>query len=520
MKSADHDAVVIGGGLGGLVAAAVLATQGRNVCVIERHEAVGGSASTYVADGLTIEAALHETADPNDPLDPKYHVFKRLGLLDSLEWVPVGPLYSARGGPLGDDPFEVGHGFDTVREAFRSRFGDNGMDRVLERMETIGGALREMMQMRMQPSVAHLARAIFGMRPLVSEWKYSLADVLDAELGGNEAAKCALAANIPYYGDDPAALWWIFFAVAQGSYIRLGGRFLKGGSGSLTTALAGIITRHGGAVMTGEEVVGVMPPHGNTPAEVECRDVKTGALATRTTRVVAANCAPHVLAGMLTEPARTAFFRRYDGKPVSTSLFNVHFGVRRQAADRLPKHYSSIVLPRWMTALSDYATAGALLSDMPRGNLPPFALVNYGIIDSGLGNGDPIPLTVTGVDRVANWAGLSREAELTRRAAWTDAIEAEIERHWPGFSAAVTVRRFVSAASMHRYLGTPDGAIYGFAPVPPTRPVWSGIGRSPKTALDGVFLASSYAGAGGYSGAIGTGAMAGDMADSWLRRRA
>ena len=61
---------------------------------------------------------------------------------------------------------------------------------------------------------------------------------------------------------------------------------------------------------------------------------------------------------------------------------------------------------------------------------------------------------------------------------------------------------------MSTYLNAPEGAIYGFAPMPPSTPIWKGPGRSPDTAIPGLYLASSYAGSGGFTGAILAGAAA------------
>jgi hypothetical protein len=44
--------------------------------------------------------------------------------------------------------------------------------------------------------------------------------------------------------------------------------------------------------------------------------------------------------------------------------------------------------------------------------------------------------------------------------------------------------------------------------LPPSGPIWKGPERSPKTAIPGLFLASSYAGSGGFTGAIMAGAAA------------
>jgi phytoene dehydrogenase-like protein len=121
-------------------------------------------------------------------------------------------------------------------------------------------------------------------------------------------------------------------------------------------------------------------------------------------------------------------------------------------------------------------------------------------------------MSVVGTDRLGNWAGLSPETEKDRRARWLDAFLTELDRRFPGFAGAVTDKMFLSAHSMHNFLNTPDGAIYGFAPLPPQRPIWAGIPRSPATPMPGLFLASSFAGGGGFTGAMLAGANAAELA--------
>ena len=53
---------------------------------------------------------------------------------------------------------------------------------------------------------------------------------------------------------------------------------------------------------------------------------------------------------------------------------------------------------------------------------------------------------------------------------------------------------------MHGFLGTPDGAVCGFAPnTPGGMPPWRT--PDPGTSIDGLWLASAYAGMGGFNGA-------------------
>jgi choline dehydrogenase-like flavoprotein len=97
---ARYDVVVIGAGLGGLTAGAILARAGRKVLVIERSNSVGGAASSYKSGDLFIEGSLQETSDPHDARDPKHSALTRAGVIDAVKWIPAGALYEARGGPL------------------------------------------------------------------------------------------------------------------------------------------------------------------------------------------------------------------------------------------------------------------------------------------------------------------------------------------------------------------------------------------------------------------------------------
>src|SRR5258708_33994273 len=71
------------------------------------------------------------------------------------------------------------------------------------------------------------AAALYKLRPLVRDWQRSLGEVLARTFGDDEAIKCALAAHLAYYHDDPDTLWWVFFAGAQGRYLGSAAAFLR-----------------------------------------------------------------------------------------------------------------------------------------------------------------------------------------------------------------------------------------------------------------------------------------------------
>ncbi len=508
MSEDVFDAVVIGSGLGGLTAAALLAKRGRKVCVLERNHSVGGAASAFRKGALTIEPALHQTADPRDPSDPKHAILTELGLLDEIEWIPVSPFYSVRGGLVGE-MFDMPVGFDAAHQALSQRFPKSreGVARLLGEMEQIHKGVSHLVKAGEERSLLKLLRAGMELRPLVRDWRASTADILQRFLGEDEAAKCAIGATISFYADDPRHLAWPFFAVAQGGFLKSGGVFVKGGSRVLSMKLAKVVAKAGGSVLLGRDAAGIDFDGSGRPAFVRHVDVRTRSDEQRLgANQVFANCAPHALAHMLPPAEQTAIGRAYLGQALSTSLFSAHFGLgvppEKLGLDRV----GVSVLPDWATSLNEMSEGARLFSADPSGRLPFYALANYGAIDPTLAGNGPTLVTVVGIDRFDNWAALSPQDEKDRRERWLDAFQAALDRDYPGFSAAVVERMFLNARSMHNFMNTPGGAVYGFAPLPFERGIWAGVPRSPATPLPGVYLASSFAESGGFTGSMKAGA--------------
>ena len=165
-----------------------------------------------------------------------------------------------------------------------------------------------------------------------------------------------------------------------------------------------------------------------------------------------------------------------------------------------------------MARLSDYAQGTALMAEEPGKQMPPMSIVDYAAIDSGI-PAPPYVLLICGPDRLSNWDSSDMDAYREKRGRWQQAIVGYLSSFYPGLADAVVASSFNTALSVRQYLNAPDGAVYGFAPTPP-RSIWRVPVRSPRTAVPGVYLASAYAGFGGYSGVVQS---AGACADMILR---
>ena len=503
---ARYDVVVIGAGLGGLTAGAILARAGRKVLVIERSNSVGGAASSYKSGELFVEGSLHETSDPHHPRDPKHDVLTRAGVIDTVTWVPSGAFYQARGGPLGT-PFLMPDNFDEARHALASRFPEarQGIDQLLDEMQRIVAAMSTISRGNDAPEDP--SETLLKLIPDAADWPLSLSQKLDRLFGDNEAVKCALAANLSYFHDDPTTLWWIYFAFAQGTYLQGGGRYVQGGSQRLSSALARAIKVAGGEVLV-RRIVSGMAPDGDAKTVTHTAKDGSDPKAVECLRIVG-NAAPAALGLLMPADAAEQLSRSQARQTPSASLFALTLGLSKPPREFGVAAYSTQLLPPWMKRLADYGQGASLMAEEPGERMPPMSVVDYAAIDSGV-PAPPFVLSVIGPDLLSNWDSSDMDAYREKRGRWQVAIVRHLSSHYPGLGDAVVASSFNSALSVRQYLNAPDGAVYGFAPTPPN-PDRRNPFRSPRTAIPGFYLASAYAGFGGYTGVIQSAGICADM---------
>jgi phytoene dehydrogenase-like protein len=133
-------------------------------------------------------------------------------------------------------------------------------------------------------------------------------------------------------------------------------------------------------------------------------------------------------------------------------------------------------------------------------------LVDYSRVGAGPGGRPDNTISLCGPDALSNWSALAPEAYRARKAAWIDALLADLDRRFPGMRGAVRHAELATARTMRERLATPEGAVYGFAQTP------ASAGRfrpKPGTAIPGVYLASAFTRpGGGFTGAMLSGSCA------------
>ncbi|NJO71512.1 MAG: NAD(P)-binding protein, partial [Oscillatoriales cyanobacterium RM1_1_9] len=90
---ADFDVIVIGSGIGGLVAGSLLARHGKKSLILESHCYPGGAAHSFSRQGFVFDSGPSFYCGLADPtsLNPLRQVLKLLGeTLDVLAYNPLG----------------------------------------------------------------------------------------------------------------------------------------------------------------------------------------------------------------------------------------------------------------------------------------------------------------------------------------------------------------------------------------------------------------------------------------------
>jgi phytoene dehydrogenase-like protein len=300
--------------------------------------------------------------------------------------------------------------------------------------------------------------------------------------------------------------------MAQGSYFQSGGRFVQGGSQRLSSALARAIKVAGGEVLVRRVASHIaLDRQGHASAVTHTARDGSDPQVVEALRIVS-NAAPAVLAPLMPQAAAEKLTGSYAGRTASVSLFALTLGLSKPPREFGISAYSTQLLPREMKRLSDYAQGAALMAEEPGERMPPMSIVDYAAIDSGV-PAPPYVLSILGPDRLSNWESSDMDAYREKRGRWQEAIVRYLASFYPGLADGVVASSFNTALSVRQYLNAPHGAVYGFAPTPP-RSIWRMPARSPRTAVPGLYLASAYAGFGGYTGVVQS---AGECADMILR---
>lgn len=486
------DAVVVGAGHNGLVAANLLADAGWSVLVLEAEPTPGGAVRSAE---ITAPGYLSDLCSAFYPLGVASPVLRRLGLeAYGLRWRhPAVPLVHVlpddRTVTLSRDPAETA----TSMEAFAPGDGDRWRVEVESwrriRDDVLDALLGPFPPVR---PAARLLRGL-GTADALRTARLGLLSVrrYGQERFRGEGARALLAGNAQHADVTPdgagsAVFGWLLAMLGQ----DVGFPVVEGGAGRLTGALVGRLAARGGSLRCGVTVTRVEVRDG---VAVAVRTADGDVLPARRA-VIADVTAPTLyaeLVGLAHLPARLrADLRAFDWDHATVKVDWALSGPVPWLAEAAGRA-GTLHLDLDVDGLSRYAT------DLAAGVLPssPFLLAGQ------MTTADP-SRSPGGTETLWAYTRVPRGPDRTpeRTGAVADRMEDMLERHAPGFRDLVVGRavRFLAGGSVSGGTAQLHQQLV-FRPLP-------GLGRA-DTPVDRLFLASSSAHpGGGVHGACGANA--------------
>ncbi|MGI5989861.1 MAG: phytoene desaturase family protein [Lachnospiraceae bacterium] len=317
-----YDVIVIGGALAGMSCAMQLASEGKDVLILERHNLPGGVATSFVRGGMEMEATLHEMMSIG-PVDQPLPLRKYLDEMKvAIEWLRVPEAY---------DLVSPEDGINIQLHAGRRSDGTwvaaDEIEKQYPGSRDDVNALLELCH-KVYESVVYLndhqiskLQMLKNHEELVKTAGYTTKEVMNTMFPKmSSKVKRILSAYWIYVGQPIASLPFTIYAFLMGDYMTGGSYVARGYSHEIAVAMAERCLQMGVQIEYGQNVekilvrnggvYGVRTAHGE---EIHCDYVASGPY-------------PNVVYGRMIEPQSEVpeKARRYaNAMPMSVSCFSV-----------------------------------------------------------------------------------------------------------------------------------------------------------------------------------------------------
>ena len=455
----DYDAIIIGGGLGGLSAGAILARKGKKVLLLEQHYVPGGCATTFKRKDFLMEAGLHAMDGHLIDESKNHSLLRFLGVMKHLDFQTLPEFFHIQNSRID---FTFPNGSEQAVEALIRAYPDQekGIRKFFKRILGVQDELSK-----------------FPGNTIEKIWKFPLFPILfpnilktfSRTLGyfldryiSNEDLKLILQGNLVYYHDDPYSMSMVFFAKAQASFIHHGGFFVKGGSQKLSDSLARVIQKNQGNILLGKRVNQILL-EGKKAVGVSFKDAFNPRLSEQ--KVYAASIihsgAVPLVKDLLTGSARKIVTRKTKDLTPSCSLFCIYIGFSREIGNLTKRHYSTFIYGDHVQSLKHIQA-----NNYGNWSQRNFVFVNYSMIDSGLAPAGKSFGTICSADKLSDWEGLDEQAYKIKKQEVALIMLERLEKAFPGITPLIESYEVATSRTIKRYTMNPHAAPYGYAQTP------------------------------------------------------
>lgn len=441
---------IIGSGVGGLFAGALLAKHGFNVKIFEARPQIGGYLTSWKRGDYLFETSMHEL-NGFFPDDLKLRTFRYLGIFDRVKFIPVSSPYTS---VFKDGyKFTLPHNFDEYTKKLAEEFPEDKkeIERIMARIKKMSAQVAGYLQ---EPDFFTAMKNTPVKYPMLIPGSFQTLAQLVKKIK-NPKAKTIITQLFCYYADNTNKMNILYFAMPTYSYLNES-YYIKGTSAAFSNALADIIKENGGTIETNKKVTKILFCN-KKACGVE---INNGKETYKSDLVICNSSLISTFRNIIDKKDFGGIWRSHALNMIpSTSMFVIYLGLKATPEKLGIKEYCYIINEN-----DDVAKVSKKCKKIFPHNQRPIFFTTY-MLDKDMMKDDRLTISMAVTDNEKYWNKYKNDKEGYRneKKRIADELIERAEQHFPGLKNCIEVIEIGTPLTMKKFTLNDGGAVYGAA---------------------------------------------------------
>jgi prolycopene isomerase len=498
----EYDSVIIGSGIGGLVAALKLSCLGKKVLLLEKQPQPGGLVTTFKRGGFSFESVIHcvdalgRGGEIRDFLR-KFRIDKKVDFIELQDFCRI--IY-----PEHDFVIDFNHlnFINYLKKNFPRQ--EKEIERLFFEIDKFYKQFDGFYTLKL-PLYLRLISLPFIYPTIIKVSTLSVEQFIGRYIKDSKL-KAIITDLWRFLGVPPSRLSAFYFLLVFRGYYYYPTAYIKGGFLQLFKAMAERIKENGSEVKFNTTVKQIITQRQRTKAVITDKQEEF-----KTKTVISNVNAIDTLCKLIdNDYIKKRYYKKLSKLEKSISAFQVYLGLRVPAKDLGMNHFMFSINTTYDHDDSfNYALEGNYQQCF-------LGLVDHAQIDPTFVPAGKGSLIIMTFDAYKNWCDLNEEEYKKKKIEVADKLIQRVEKYLPGLAKNIEIIQIATPLTISRFGSTLEGAIYGFAHTVGQSALFR---LSAETKIRGLYLAGAWTRPGcGVHGCFISGITAADLVLRFLKK--